>query len=94
MMQHSGRDGMPSNSAHQPYTTIFCGHFTQGMAICREKDTRNQTRGDCHLRQLTRPFLRHRQLVQAVSDRDETDFAAHPATPQSGTGTVVTRLGM
>ena len=32
---------------------IFCGHFTEGVAIYREVDTRNETRGDWYLRQLS-----------------------------------------
>lgn len=34
------------------YVVIFCGHFTEGVAIYREEDTRNETRGDWYLRQL------------------------------------------
>jgi len=35
------------------YVVIFCGHFTEGVAIYREEDTRNETRGDWYLRQIT-----------------------------------------
>ena len=35
------------------YTVIFCGHFTEGVAIYREEDTRNETRGDWYIRQIT-----------------------------------------
>ena len=35
------------------YVVIFCGHFTEGVAIYREEDTRNETRGDWYLRQLS-----------------------------------------
>jgi len=35
------------------YLIIFCGHFTEGVAIYREEDTRNETRGDWYIRQLT-----------------------------------------
>ena len=35
------------------YVIIFCGHFTDGVAIYREEDTRNETRGDWYLRQLS-----------------------------------------
>lgn len=35
------------------YVIIFCGHFTDGVAIYREEDTRNETRGDWYIRQLT-----------------------------------------
>ena len=35
------------------YVIIFCGHFTEGVAIYREVDTRNETRGDWYLRQLS-----------------------------------------
>ena len=35
------------------YLIIFCGHFTEGVAIYREEDTRNETRGDWYLRQLS-----------------------------------------
>ena len=35
------------------YVVIFCGHFTDGVAIYREEDTRNETRGDWYIRQLT-----------------------------------------
>jgi linoleoyl-CoA desaturase len=34
------------------YLVIFCGHFTEGVAIYREEDCRNETRGDWYLRQL------------------------------------------
>ncbi len=34
------------------YVVIFCGHFTEGVAIYREEDTRNESRGDWYLRQL------------------------------------------
>jgi linoleoyl-CoA desaturase len=32
---------------------IFCGHFTEGVAIYREADCKNETRGDWYIRQLT-----------------------------------------
>jgi linoleoyl-CoA desaturase len=35
------------------YLIIFCGHFTEGVAIYREEDTLNETRGDWYLRQLS-----------------------------------------
>ena len=35
------------------YLIIFCGHFTEGVAIYREEDTRNETRGDWYIRQLS-----------------------------------------
>lgn len=35
------------------YVVIFCGHFTEGVAIYREEDTLNETRGDWYIRQLT-----------------------------------------
>lgn len=35
------------------YVVIFCGHFTEGVAIYREEDTRNETRGDWYIRQLS-----------------------------------------
>ncbi|KIF81868.1 fatty acid desaturase family protein [Noviherbaspirillum autotrophicum] len=35
------------------YLIIFCGHFTDGVAIYREEDTRHETRGDWYIRQLT-----------------------------------------
>jgi NADPH-dependent stearoyl-CoA 9-desaturase len=35
------------------YVIIFCGHFTDGVAIYREEDTRNETRGDWYIRQLS-----------------------------------------
>lgn len=35
------------------YVVIFCGHFTEGVAIYREEDTRNETRADWYIRQLT-----------------------------------------
>ena len=35
------------------YVVIFCGHFTEGVAMYREEDTRNETRGDWYLRQLS-----------------------------------------
>jgi NADPH-dependent stearoyl-CoA 9-desaturase len=35
------------------YVIIFCGHFTEGVAIYREEDCRNETRGDWYLRQLS-----------------------------------------
>ena len=35
------------------YVIIFCGHFTEGVAIYREEDTLNETRGDWYLRQLS-----------------------------------------
>lgn len=34
------------------YLIIFCGHFTDGVALYREEDTRNETRGDWYIRQL------------------------------------------
>lgn len=35
------------------YLIIFCGHFTEGVAIYREEDTRNETRGDWYIRQIS-----------------------------------------
>lgn len=35
------------------YLIIFCGHFTEGVAVYREQDTLNETRGDWYLRQIT-----------------------------------------
>ena len=35
------------------YVVIFCGHFTEGVAIYRPEDTLNETRGDWYLRQLS-----------------------------------------
>jgi len=35
------------------YVVIFCGHFTEGVAIYREQDCLNETRGDWYLRQLS-----------------------------------------
>ena len=35
------------------YVVIFCGHFTEGVAIYREEETRNETRADWYIRQLT-----------------------------------------
>jgi NADPH-dependent stearoyl-CoA 9-desaturase len=35
------------------YVIIFCGHFTEGVAIYREEETRHETRGDWYLRQLS-----------------------------------------
>ena len=34
------------------YLVIFCGHFTEGVAIYREEDCQNETRSDWYLRQL------------------------------------------
>jgi fatty acid desaturase len=34
------------------YLVIFCGHFTEGVAIYRPEDCENETRGDWYLRQL------------------------------------------
>ena len=35
------------------YVVIFCGHFTEGVAIYREEDTLNETRGDWYIRQIS-----------------------------------------
>lgn len=35
------------------YLVIFCGHFTEGVAIYRPEDCGNETRGDWYLRQLS-----------------------------------------
>ncbi len=35
------------------YVVIFCGHFTEGVAMYREQDTQSETRGDWYLRQLS-----------------------------------------
>jgi len=35
------------------YLIIFCGHFTEGVSIYREEDTRNETRGDWYIRQIS-----------------------------------------
>jgi len=35
------------------YVVIFCGHFTEGVALYRAEDCRNETRGDWYIRQLT-----------------------------------------
>jgi fatty acid desaturase len=35
------------------YVVIFCGHFTEGVAIYSEEDTRNETRGDWYIRQIS-----------------------------------------
>ena len=35
------------------YVVIFCGHFTEGVAIYREEDTRNESRGDWYIRQIS-----------------------------------------
>ena len=35
------------------YLIIFCGHFTEGVAIYREEDTRFETRGDWYIRQIS-----------------------------------------
>jgi NADPH-dependent stearoyl-CoA 9-desaturase len=34
------------------YVVIFCGHFTEGVAIYKESDTVNETQGDWYIRQL------------------------------------------
>ena len=35
------------------YVVIFCGHFTEHVAIYRQEDCRSETRGDWYLRQLS-----------------------------------------
>ncbi len=35
------------------YVVIFCGHFTEHVAIYRQEDCKNETRGDWYLRQLS-----------------------------------------
>ncbi len=35
------------------YLIIFCGHFTEGVAIYREEETMNETLGDWYLRQIS-----------------------------------------
>ena len=35
------------------YLIIFCGHFTEGVAMYRQEDTLNETRGDWYIRQLS-----------------------------------------
>lgn len=35
------------------YAIIFCGHFTDGVALYRQEDTVNETRGEWYIRQLS-----------------------------------------
>jgi fatty acid desaturase len=43
-----------ANTARNLWTfaVIFCGHFPEGVAVYREEDTRDESRGDWYLRQL------------------------------------------
>jgi linoleoyl-CoA desaturase len=52
-VERAARAGRQPDRNLWTYVIIFCGHFTEGVAIYREEDTRNETRGDWTLRLLS-----------------------------------------